>query len=442
MIDVIKDKLAEIIAFSTADETEALVEISDTSLTRFANNVIHQNTSRKDVAVLIRAVIGKKIGIVKANKIDSASLRQAVNKAIAIAKTAPEKQEYFELPRDTASQYKINRFSNETAGYSPKEKAERVREIVDIVKENNASGAIENGFQIMGLANNKDIKKIESITGGLFNLVLSSDGGSGFASAVKSDIRDIDFKSLTKKAVEKAVNTKNPEIIEPGKYTVYLEPYAVGEMISILSYSGMGALSVQEGRSFLSGNIGNKLMDDRITIYDDASDQRAYGFGFDYEGVTRQKVVIIENGIAKGPVYDSSTAAKEGKRSTGHALPAASGFGPLPLNIILKDGEISPPDMIKNIEKGIYVTRFHYTNLEHPIKAIFTGMTRDGTFLIENGKIKKPVRNMRFTQSIIESLNNVVTIGNDLTLVDTMTGAYLVPSLVLNDFNFTSITEF
>jgi PmbA protein len=442
MIDIISEKLAEIITFSTADETEALVEISDASLTRFANNVIHQNTSRKDVTVLIRAAVGKKIGIVRANKMDTLSLRDSVNKAIAIAKKAPERKEFYGLPQDTAPQYKLNRYDNETAVYSPKEKAERVKEIVEIAQGNNASGAIENGIQIMGLANSKGIHKTETVTGGLFNLVLSSDGGSGFGSAVQSNIKDIDFKGLTRKAVDKAVMTKNPEDIEPGKYTVYLEPYAVGEMLALLSYAGMGALSVQEGRSFLSDNIGKKILNDKITIYDDASDPRAYGFGFDYEGVTRQKVTIIDKGYAKGPVYDSSTAAKEGKVSTGHALPASSGFGPLPLNLILSEGQTAPAEMIKNIDKGIYVTRYHYTNLEHPIKAIFTGMTRDGTFLIENGEIKRPLKNLRFTQGIIESLNNVVALGNDMTLVDTMTGAYLVPSLVIDDFNFTSVTEF
>lgn len=442
MINVINERLAEIISFSTADETEALIGISDNSLTRFSNNVIHQNISQKDITVLIRVALGKKIGVVNVNKLDKHLLKQAVDKAIEIAKAVPEKSDFYGLPENVVPQYKIKRFDSKTGDFNADKRADIVKEITAIAKELNASGAVENGINILGIANSKGINKTQTVTDASYNLVVSSKTGAGYASAIESAIGKIDFRSLTKKAVEKALKSEKPVELKTGKYKVFLEPYAISEMLSHLNYSGMGALSVQEGRSFLSGNLGKKIMDDRITIYDDASNKNMIGFGFDYEGVTKQRVNIIENGIAKGPVYDTSTAVKEGKKSTGHALPASSSHGPLPLNLILKHENNDPSDLLDDIDKGIYVSRFHYTNLEHPVKTILTGMTRDGTFLIENGKITKPVNNMRFTQSIVEAFNNIIKIGNDLRLVDSMVGVSLVPSITMDNFNFTSLTEF
>ena len=442
MIDIVQQKLDEIMNYSKANEKEAIIIISDSSLTRFANNVIHQNVSRKDINVLIRVIIGKRIGIVNVNSFESEDIKKSVDKAIKIAESVLPKEDFVGLAKDTASQYVINRFDGDTQDFSPIQRAEKVKNITGIADKLNASGSIENGVGVLGIANSSGIDKVQEITQASLNLVVSSETSSGYAAAIDSNINHIDFEEKTEKAVENVKKSVNPHKITSGKYMVYLEPYAVAELLGHLSYSGMGALSVQENRSFMSNNIGKKIMSDKVSIYDDAKDKRTLGFGFDYEGVTRQKVTLIEKGKANSPVYDTQTAAKEKKESTGHALPASAKIGPLPLNLIMGSGSNYDEEMISGIKKGIYITRFHYTNLENPIKTILTGMTRDGTYLIEKGKITKPLNNLRFTQSIVDALNNVVCISKEQKLVEGIGGVYIVPSLAIDNFNFTSTTEF
>jgi predicted Zn-dependent protease len=218
-----------------------------------------------------------------------------------------------------------------------------------------------------------------------------------------------------------------------------LNAYAVGEMLQNLVFMGLSALAVQEERSFMNGQFGKQLVDPRVTIYDDGHDPSGLPQAFDYEGVPKQRVVMIDHGIANAVVYDSFTAARENKPNTGHALPAPNSEGPLPLHTMMEAGDASPEDLIKGIDHGIYVTRFHYTNTVHPIKTLFTGMTRDGTFLIEHGELTRPVKNLRFTQSILDVLREVQAIGRE-RLQWTEYVTVVAPALRAARFNFTGIT--
>jgi predicted Zn-dependent protease len=202
---------------------------------------------------------------------------------------------------------------------------------------------------------------------------------------------------------------------------------------------------MQEGRSFMVGKIGEQIVDPRVSIWDDASDPRGLPLPFDFEGVPKQRVDLIENGVARGVVYDSYRAGKEeGKTSTGHALPAPNSFGPFPLNTFFGAGDATLEEMIASTERGLYITRFHYTRPVEPTKVVVTGMTRDGTFLIEDGKIACPVRNLRFTQSYLDALNHVDMIGKDHRLLSGMggLGGTVQPALKLGSFAFTGVTEF
>ncbi|MCK5584833.1 TldD/PmbA family protein, partial [Candidatus Bipolaricaulota bacterium] len=228
-------------------------------------------------------------------------------------------------------------------------------------------------------------------------------------------------------------------------YTVILEEDAVATMMFFLGILGMGALSMQESRSFMSGRIGEKVTGDNITIWDDGFDPRGVVLPFDYEGVPKQKVMLIEDGVARGVVYDSATAHLEpGKVSTGHGLPAPNTMGPIPINLLMKPGSATKEEMIASTEKGIWVTRFHYVNPVHPVKAILTGMTRDGTFLIENGKITRPLKNLRFTQSILEAFANAEMLSQDLKMIKMGFGNFgtCAPAAKINGFTFTGATEF
>ncbi|HMA33953.1 MAG TPA: metallopeptidase TldD-related protein, partial [Chloroflexia bacterium] len=246
--------------------------------------------------------------------------------------------------------------------------------------------------------------------------------------------------ALGREAIDKAVRSQNPIDIAPGAYDVILEEYAMGEMLQYLSYIGMGALALQEGRSFM--RLGEQITGANITIYDDGADPRCLPMPFDFEGVPKQRVEIIQNGVAKAVVYDTYTAGRApGKTSTGHGLPAPNTFGPLPLNLILAPGPTPKADLIRGVKRGLWVTRFHYVNIVHPLQTVLTGMTRDGTFLIEDGVITRPVKNLRFTQSVLAALSQA-ELANTLKLQKGFLGGILVPAARIAGFNFSSATDF
>jgi len=216
-------------------------------------------------------------------------------------------------------------------------------------------------------------------------------------------------------------------------------------MLFYLGWLGLGALSVQEGRSFMSGRFGEKITGENITIWDDGHDPRGLALPFDFEGVPKRRVMLIENGVAKGVVYDSFTAGREkGQASTGHSQPAPNTMGPIPVNLFMAPGQATKEEMLASTERGIWVTRFHYTNPVHPVKTVLTGMTRDGTFLIEDGHITRPLKNLRFTQSILDAFGQADMLGSELALVKSGWGnlAVCAPAAKIRGFEFTGTTEF
>ncbi len=450
-----KDKVFELINFalnnSKADQTEISIQYFDSYLTRFANSAIHQNVGERNGSLSIRVAIGKKIGSASTNILDFDSITQTLNKAMEIAKFQAENPDFKSLPMPSASYKTINTYNKKTHNLSPKDRANAVKTIIDKVKGAGlrAFGSFTNGASEFGIGNSLGIMTYAQTSDAYCNISAMGENSSGYAQAGSRDVSQIKPNKVAERAVKKALDGKNPTELEPGQYEVILEPLASAELLDFLSYYGFNAKTYQEGRSFLCENMGKKVMGENITIMDDGFDERGFAFPFDFEGVSKQKVNLIEKGIAKGLVYDSITAGKENKESTGHALPAPNTFGPIPLNMILMPGESSLDNMISNAKKSILVTRFHYTNIVEPKKTIFTGMTRDGTFLIENGKITKPIKNMRFTENILNTLNHVLEISKDLTLVGggaSYEGRYatgtLMPALRIETFNFSGKTEF
>jgi len=439
----ISGALDEALNCSQADQTEVLAIAHDSALTRFSNSYIHQNVAEKNVHLSIRTIRDKKIGYASTNRLDTKSIQETVGAAIEIGKQRPQDAEFKSLPKAKPS-IQMESFFPATADFAPGERARTVKLIVEKANENqlSAAGALSNEAAVLGVANSLGTKAIQSLTEGSLNNVISSSSSSGFSSFTSRDIKQLDAEALADKAIEKALLSKNPTGIEPGKYTAILEEEAVAQLISFLGLIGFGALAFQEQRSFMYNKIGEKIVAEPITIWDDALDRRTLGFPFDFEGVPKQKVVLIEKGVAKNVVYDSYTAQREDKESTGHALPAPNPYGPIPANLFLEPGNSSAERIISSTQKGILVTRFHYTNIEDPMKTVMTGMTRDGTFLVEDGKITRGIKNLRITQSILEALTNVELISKSACLVDTGFGACYAPMLKIRDFNFTGVTEF
>jgi predicted Zn-dependent protease len=253
---------------------------------------------------------------------------------------------------------------------------------------------------------------------------------------------DIDEVSAAKHAAERADSTTSPREIDPGPYTVVLEPQAVGVLVKFLAYVGFNGKAYHEKRSFMSGKMGFSVTGPLITLTDDALDPAGIPAPFDYEGVPKRKVTFIRKGVAAGMCYDTATAAAEHAESTGHALPANSTFGPLPLHLFMEPGESSLDEMIASTPKGLLVCNFHYANIAEPMKAVVTGMTRFGVFRIEDGKIAHPVRNLRFTESVLEAFDTASALTAERQIVEGLGGGMVVPGMKCQAFNFTGKTEF
>ena len=426
------------------DQAELLIHGGESALTRFANNIIHQNVSDRGLAISVRVDVGKRQGRFSTNILTEEGLRFALDKAYELAKSSPENPDW--LPVLQPQEYReLNNFFQKTADLSPEERAEIVKRHIERCKEKELSsaGILSNDENIIAIANTSGLFAYHRGTQAKFSATTSNGKTSGWAEDVSPDIEKLNFDETSTRSIEKAILNQDPHDIEPGEYTVILEHSAVPEIFIYMAWMAFGARAVIEGTSFLKGKVGKKVFDERITIADDVHHPLSLGIPFDYEGHPTAKVNLIENGVAKGFVHDRLTAKEFGTESTGHALPQPNPYGPIPRNLVISAGDSTLDEMIKTTERGILVTHFHYTNIIDPMRMIVTGMTRDGTFLVEDGKIAYPVKNLRFTQSMIDALNNVVSISRDQKTVSAFFGgSMVVPAMKINNFRFSSTTDF
>ncbi len=433
--------LQKVLSFSQAEQTEVVYNATESALTRFATNHIHQNMAESDHDLRIRAVVGKKVGVATTNRLDDESLRRTAEQALAIARIQPENPEFHSLPAPQPI-HPAAGYNERTATFSPEERARGVSVIVKLAKERGleSAGAFSTNVHYSAVANSLGIFAYEPRTDSECHAVVMADErGSGYTQRMATDASILNFEAMAREAVDKAQRSRNPIDIELGEYRTVLDTYAVADMLQNLVFMGLSALAVQEERSFMNGQFGKQLVSPLITLYDDGHELAGLPQAFDYEGVAKQRVVMIDRGVINAVVYDSFTSARDGKPNTGHALPAPNGEGPMPLHTMLAPGDASFEDLIKGVDKGIYVTRFHYTNVLHPVKTLFTGMTRDGTFLIEHGELTRPVKNLRFTQSILDVLHDVEALGRERLLCSDYINS-VAPALRTARFNFTGIT--
>lgn len=437
---------------SKADQIEVNIFNYDQALTRFANNYIHQNVNESNTSISVRAIFDKKIGSASTNSLDPKKIRETVQWAEEIAQFQKKNPDFRSLPRVKSKDYhKTKTYVERTAQFSNIERANAVAQIVNVAKRYSltAYGSVSKGTGELCIANSLGTFAYAVSDDVFCNIVMSGNDSTGYVQAGARDISKIDFRALAEIAMKKSVMSANPRDIPPGKYTTIFEPLAVSEFLDYLGYYAFNGKLFQEGRSYLTGKLGKKVVDKRITVVDDPYHKAGFSFAFDFEGVPKRRFSLITNGVAKNVVYDSLTASKAKKKSTGHALTPPNTFGPVPLHLTMKPGDKTLDEMIASTEKGILVTRFHYTNIVDPYKLIFTGMTRDGTFFIENGKITEGLKNLRFTENIIEALNRVDAMAKDAVLVPSEPGyggrfatGNIVPAMKIKDFTFTSATEF
>ena len=424
-----------------ADQIEVGVFANELSTTRFANSIIHQNMVVEHPYFWARVILNKKIGGISTKELHPEGIKQAMQKALELAKYQKPDKEFKSLPKPGPK--KRIALKKEPVFVTPDQRARAVEQIVKVCKKRKleAAGVLHTSRYSLGVANSLGIFNYDWDADSLVTITAMSDNSSGYASAYKKNFANIDFITLAEIAAEKAIASKNPIEIESGKYTVLLEETAVAELISFLSFYEFGAKALDEKRSVISKKMGKQITGKNITITEDVYHPKTIGLTFDYEGVDKKKVVIIQNGIAKNVVFDSFFALKMGKKNTGHALPQPNSSGPYPLNLVIKPGNVPRAKLINDIDKGILITRFWYTRMVDPDKTLLTGMTRDGTFLIENGKITKGLKNMRFSINLYETLESVRMLSKETIPC----GEYItnvVPALVIDNFNFASKTQY
>jgi predicted Zn-dependent protease len=425
-----------------ATEAEALVMAENSALTRFANSEIHQNVAETNCVINLRVVIGKRVGVASTGRTDPEGLRRLAQSATAIAGVVEELDDWGGLPGPTETTPVAAGFSSATAGAGPEFRAEAVRAVIAAADTAGviAYGSFATALESTAVANSKGVRAAGTrTTSHLITVSMGPGGGTGYAEAAAVDASTIDAAAIGREAADKARATTGSVSIEPGDYPVVLEEYAVADLLDMLGYVGFSALAVQEERSFFEP--GKRIGSEVVTIRDDGRDPAGLPLWFDYEGVAKQRVELVEGGICRGVVHDTQTAARAGVTSTGHGLPAPNPYGPFPLNMIMEPGTVTREELIGGLDRGLLVTRFHYTNPVHPKLAIVTGMTRDGTFLVEGGRLLRPVRNLRFTQSYLAALAGTAAVGRERKTLRGFLGGVVVPAVRIDNWTFTGGTE-
>lgn len=451
--------------FTSADEVEVLFSGARFALTRFANNSIHQNVEDENCVASIRTNFGGRTARATANQFDDESLKRAVEASESLARVQVADPDLLPMPTaeeamatvagEGNSSTQPSRFFEETAAITPGERAEAVGRIVSIADKNKltTAGIYSSSESLEGVFNSRGLAEWHRQTLAEVSITMLASDSSGWQKLNSPDVQKLDPEQLADAAARKAVESTHPREIDPGKYTVVLEPSAALDIVGFMfwDFSGMAIL---DQRSFLNDRIGTKLFGDNINIWDDVAHPLQAGSPFDGEGMRRHRVQLVEGGTVKRVVYARGTAAKMKKSEyatkagpvepTGHGFPLPNEMGEMPMNIVVGGGDNtqSVDQMISSTERGILVTRLWYIREVDPYEKIVTGMTRDGTFLIENGKVQCGLRNFRFNQSLIAMLSNVEAMGTPVRACGEESFDMVVPAMKVKDFNFTEVTRF
>jgi PmbA protein len=449
---------------TTADEVEVHFSGGRFALTRFANNSIHQNVAEENHVVSVRTVFGGRTARASTNKFDDDSLRQVVRSSESLARvqhpdpdllSMPSAEEASSTDESVRATQIPSRHFEQTAAITPELRAEGARKIVDVAEKNRltTAGVFSSAESFEGIFNSYGLSHWHTQTLAEISITMLGEDSSGWQKINSPDVAHLSPSQLAEIAAQKTRDSAHPREIPPGNYTVILEPSAVLDLVGFMfwDYSGMAIL---DQRSFLTGRIGTKLFGENITFSDDVAHPLQTGSPFDGEGVRRQRVALVENGVVKRVVYARSTAERT-KRSeyankvgpiaaTGHGFPLPNEIGEMPLNIVFAtpSNPQTVEQMIASTERGILVTRLWYIREVEPFEKILTGMTRDGTFLIENGRLRGGIRNFRFNQSLIHMLSNVEAMSAPLRACGEESFDMVVPAMKVRDFHFTEVTKF
>jgi PmbA protein len=423
-------------------DVEALFAAHRGALTRFANNTIHQNVSEQGQWISVRVLFNQKTARATTNRFDADSIRSVVEQAIALTKSAAPDPDLLPLAQPSPIPG-IPRFDSATASASPMNRAQAVAQAIRIVEEagQTAAGIYSTGQSVEAIFNSAGVAALHSETMAQFSITAMADDSSGWAKGSAVTCGAIDPVQLARSASEKARLSRAPREVEAGRYTVILEPAAVLDLVGQM-FGDFSGTALDDKRSFLNDRLGTKLFGDNIHISDDVAHPLQAGVPFDGEGLRRQKLALVDAGIPREVAYARSSARKAGVEPTGHGFPVPNEIGEAPMNIVIAGGSTYLDEMIASTARGILVTRFWYIREVDPFSKIMTGMTRDGTFLIEDGRLTCGVRNFRFNQGLIDLLNNVEALSPAVRASGEEAFDMVVPAMKVRNFHFTEATRF
>jgi PmbA protein len=425
-----------------AEETEVHVDETLDALTRFANNGIHQNVAERGLTVSVRTVLDGKTARVSTNKLDEDSLRAAVESSLSLAQSQPKTPHLLPMPGKQRHR-SVRRFISATARVTPAERARAVRKACDLAVRAGqvAAGIFVSGQMQSAVGNSRGLFAAHRQTRAEFSITMQEGAAASWAKGNAADVRDLEPQELAKRASGKAKLATNAAEVAPGKYTVILEPAAVLDLVGFLFYD-FAATAVEDKRSCLNDRMGKPLFGKNISLADDVYDARQLGAPFDGEGIPRERVVLIDEGVPRNLVYSRASAKRAKRKPTGHGFALPNEYGEAPMNLVFAGGKSSLEEMIASTEHGFLVTRLWYIREVDPYEKVMTGMTRDGLFRVEKGKVTTAARNFRFNQSVLEMLRNVEMMSPAVRAAGEESFEMVVPAMKINGFQFTEVTKF
>lgn len=436
-------RIAEnIFKLSDADETEVQINVVTDALTRFANNTIHQNVAEQVLSVSVRTVLDGCTARATTNKTDVESLRRVVAASKSLARSQPRLPGLLPMPGPQKYE-KVSRYFEDTAYATPADRAKAVARVARMAEKSKqtAAGIFTTGVAQSAIANTNGLFASHRQTRAEFSITILDPDSSGWAKANSADLDRIDPAALAQSASEKSTASRKPGEAAPGRWTVILEPAAVLDIVGFLFYDFAGT-AVEDQRSCFNKRMGKPVMGGNIMLHDDVFHTLQSGAPYDGEGIPRQKVLLVDRGVPTNLVYSRATAKKMKTKPTGHGFPLPNEFGEAPMNLVFGGGNSSVDEMVRSTERGILVTRMWYIREVDPYEKVLTGMTRDGTFLVRDGKVAGGVRNFRFNQSILEMLSNVELMGEAVRAAGEESFEMVVPPMKVNNFNFSEVTKF
>ncbi len=428
-----------------ADGVEILIGGGREALTRFANNGIHQNVAEREQYLSVRAVVGQRTARAATNSLTEEAVRRVTEEAVALARASAPDKEMCPLltPAEAGTPPAVARYDAATAETGPAARAEAVAEAIGIVRAAGqvAAGIYSTGESFEAVLNSEGVEAFHSETKAVFSITAMAADSSGWAKTSETSAGAIGTAALARRAAEKARLSAGPREIAPGRFTVILEPAAVLDLVGQI-VPGFSATSVADTRSFLNDRLGQALFGTNIAITDDASHPLQSGAPFDGEGMARRPLTLVRAGTPLEVPYSRARARAEGKTATGHGLPLPNETGEMPANVVIAGGGASIEEMIRSTARGVLVTRVWYIREVDPYETIMTGMTRDGTFLIEGGEMAGGLKNFRFNHSIIELLKNVEALSHAARATGEETFDMVAPAMKVRDFPLSELTKF